>query len=198
MMGDLREALGGGNDIWKGAVAVAGLANGTASASDVRTDGTGSSGGIPGGHCETCAGSTAAQVAYVVGTVAPAIIGGVLSMGKKAAGVVAGEAGAFEDLVARRIVGDGLTPHHMPQAALGFTSRAEGGALVLPEAEHALTRTFAGRGARTAREEAGMAFRDVLARDIRDIRQLAGTKYDQGLRDLLQYYKTNFPSLMKR
>jgi hypothetical protein len=86
----------------------------------------------------------------------------------------------------------------MPQAALGFTSRAEGGALVLIEAEHSLTRTFAGRGIATARSEAGMLFRDVLARDIRDVRQIVGPQYDAGLRQLLQYYYKNFPELMAR
>jgi len=30
------------------------------------------------------------------------------------------------------------------------------------------------------------------------VRQIVGTKYDQGLRDLLQYYRTNFPELMAR
>lgn len=69
---------------------------------------------------------------------------------------------------------------------------------MLPEGEHALTRTFGGRGIATSRAEAGMSFRDVLARDMRDIRQIAGPKYDQGLRDLLKYYKTNFPELMRR
>jgi len=58
----------------------------------------------------------------------------------------AGEAGRFGDLDARGIVGDDLTPHHMPQAARGFTPYADGGALVLPRAEHMLTRTYAGRG----------------------------------------------------
>jgi hypothetical protein len=43
-----------------------------------------------------------------------------------------------------------------------------------------------------------MAFRDVLARDIRDIRRIVGAKYDEGLRTLLRYYRTHHPSLMKR
>ncbi len=43
-----------------------------------------------------------------------------------------------------------------------------------------------------------MSFREVLARDLRDVRQLFGPKYDQGLRDLLQYYRQNFPELMAR
>ena len=96
------------------------------------------------------------------------------------------------------MVGDGLTPHHMPQAALEFTSRAEGSALVMTEAEHALTRTYFGKGAATARADAGLSFRQVLASDIRDVRQIVGSKYDQGLRDLLQYYRVNFPSLIAR
>ncbi len=99
---------------------------------------------------------------------------------------------------ARAVVGDALTPHHMPQAALGFTSRAEGGALVMTNAEHTLTRTYFAKGVATARAEAGLSFRRVLARDVRDVRQIAGPKYDQGLRDLLQYYRTNFPELMAK
>ncbi|AUX35802.1 MULTISPECIES: RHS repeat-associated core domain-containing protein [Sorangium] len=113
-------------------------------------------------------------------------------------GVVAGEAGRFAALDARRLVGDGLTPHHMPQVALGFTSRADGGALVMMAEEHAATRTYGVLGRVTARTEAGMSFRDVLARDIRDVRQIVGPKYDQGLRDLLQFYRQNFPELMER
>ncbi|WP_434042141.1 MULTISPECIES: RHS repeat-associated core domain-containing protein [Sorangium] len=113
-------------------------------------------------------------------------------------GVVAGEAGRFAALDARRLVGDGLTPHHMPQAALGFTSRADGGALVMMAEEHAATRTYGALGRVTARTEAGMSFRDVLARDIRDVRQIVGPKYDQGLRDLLQLYRRDFPELMER
>lgn len=77
-------------------------------------------------------------------------------------------------------------------------TRAEGGALVLPRSEHVLTRTFGGRGVATLRAVQGMSFRDVLARDMRDIRRLFGSKYDQGLHDLLQYYRQEFPELMAR
>jgi hypothetical protein len=113
-------------------------------------------------------------------------------------GVVAGEAGRFSSLYGRAVVGDGLTPHHMPQAALGFTSRGAGGALVMTTEEHAMTRTYGALGRIAAEQDAGMAFRDVLARDIRDVRQIVGPKYDQGLRDLLKYYYDNFPELIKR
>ncbi|MDQ3687365.1 MAG: discoidin domain-containing protein [Acidobacteriota bacterium] len=82
------------------------------------------------------------------------------------AAVVAGESGSYGSLVGRSVVGDGLTPHHMPQAALNFTSYADGGALVLPHVEHVLTRTYGRAGAVTAQAERGLPFRTVLARDI--------------------------------
>jgi hypothetical protein len=86
----------------------------------------------------------------------------------------------------------------MPQAAMGFTSYVEGGALVLRQAEHELTRTFGSLGRRTARLEDGLPFRTVLARDVRDIRRLFGNKYDAGLRELLGYYRQRFPVLMEK
>jgi RHS repeat-associated protein len=112
--------------------------------------------------------------------------------------VRAGDAGNFKMLHDARRVGDNLTPHHMPQDALGFTSRSDGGALVITQAEHAQTRTFAGAGRRTAREDAGIAFRDALARDIRDIRRIAGKKYNKGCRDLIGYYNANFAQFMRK
>jgi RHS repeat-associated protein len=109
-----------------------------------------------------------------------------------------GKAGSFASLDAGAVVGDAITPHHMPQAALRFTSYGEGGALAMEAGEHVMTRTYGSLGRVTAREAAGMAFRDVLARDMRDVRQIVGPKYDPGLRQLLRYYYDNFPILMKR
>jgi RHS repeat-associated protein len=133
------------------------------------------------------------------GVFATSFVGGegfALRLGARAA-VTAGEAGSFASLDARAVVGDGLTPHHLPQAALGFTTRGEGGALVMRAEEHALTRTYGTLGRGTARTEAGLPFRDVLARDIRDVRQIVGPKYDNGLRQLLQYYYENHPELIR-
>jgi hypothetical protein len=112
--------------------------------------------------------------------------------------VVRGEGGRFADLDARRVVGDDLTPHHIPQAAQGFTPYSDGGAVVMTTAEHKLTRTYAARGARTARDEADFLFRDVLARDIRDVRNIDGSSYNKGLQDTLDYYRSNYPELMRK
>lgn len=86
----------------------------------------------------------------------------------------------------------------MPQAALGRTSHQDGAALVLPHAEHVLTRTYGAKGIATARSEAGFPFRDVLARDVRDIRNIAGTRYNAGMRDIINYYRQNYPELMRK
>lgn len=105
-----------------------------------------------------------------------------------------GQAGAFDSF--KGVVGDKLTPHHMPQAAQGFTPYEKGGALVMHEAEHMLTRTFRGKGAQTLITEAGLGFRDILAKDIWDVKKIVGTKYNPGLKDLLTYYRKSFPKLM--
>jgi hypothetical protein len=64
--------------------------------------------------------------------------------------------------------------------------------------EHVLTRNYGGAGRVTARVDAGLPFRTVLARDIRNVRQIVGPKYDEGLRALLDYYRQKFPSLMAK
>jgi len=86
----------------------------------------------------------------------------------------------------------------MPQAALGFTGYGEGGTLAMPQAEHLLTRTYGASGAVTAAQEAGLPFRTVLARDIRDVRSIVESGYNQGLLDVIQYYRTNFPQLIAK
>ncbi len=93
---------------------------------------------------------------------------------------------------------DRLEAHHMPQAALKFTSRDEGGALVMSKAEHAMTRTYGWKGVAAKAADAGRSFRSILAQDIRDVRGNVGTHYDAGLRALIDYYYENYPDLMKR
>jgi hypothetical protein len=107
-----------------------------------------------------------------------------------------GQSGAFNTL--KPVVGDGLTPHHMPQAARKFTSVVEGGALVIQGIEHKLTRTYGGKGVKTLINEATLSFRSTLARDIWDIKKLTGTKYNFGLNNLLKYYRKYFPGLIKK
>lgn len=96
------------------------------------------------------------------------------------------------------MVGDDLTAHHMPQAALKFTSRADGGAIVMTTAEHEATRTFGAKGAVKKIADAGLSFRDVLAKDFNDVRNVVRSKYNEGLQQVTKYYKENFPELMSK
>jgi hypothetical protein len=109
-----------------------------------------------------------------------------------------GEAGSYSDLTRRSVVGDEIDIHHIPQAAAQYTSRSEGGALALTHFEHTLTRTYGFRGVQFLSEDASISFRQVLARDIWDVRSIAGTRYNAGLLDLIQYYRVNFPDLMAK
>jgi len=84
------------------------------------------------------------------------------------------------------------------QAAAKCTTRGEGGALALLHEEHVLTRTYGVRGRAVARAEAGLPFRQVLARDMRDVRRIAGAKYNRGLRTLMAYYREHFPNLIHK
>ncbi|MER5217634.1 hypothetical protein ABT063_45765, partial [Streptomyces sp. NPDC002838] len=109
--------------------------------------------------------------------------------------VVENQAGRFGDMDPG-VPGDGLTPHHMPQDALGHLPRNDGGAIVMTHADHALTRTYGARGRATKAAEAGLPFRTVLARDIWDLRRIGQQQYgdpgyyNKGIQDLLAYYRS--------
>ncbi|RZK32899.1 MAG: RHS repeat-associated core domain-containing protein [Hymenobacter sp.] len=101
--------------------------------------------------------------------------------------IKAGDAGAFGTLKGTPF--DDLTGHHMPQDALGHLPTNEGGALVMPHAEHVQTRTYGAKGRATKIADTNRPFRDVLVDDIRDVRKIAGNKYDTGIEKLIEYYE---------
>ena len=68
----------------------------------------------------------------------------------------------------------------------------------MEQGEHVLTRTYGFSGAQTLKADADLGFRDVLAKDIWDVRSIVGSRYNSGLQDLLNYYRTNFPGLMAK
>lgn len=86
----------------------------------------------------------------------------------------------------------------MPQDGLGFLPRKDGGAIVMTEVDHMGTRTFGANGRATKAADSGRSFRDILVKDIRDLRSKFGSKYNSGIRDLLEYYDTNESALMKK
>ncbi|MDX8255528.1 hypothetical protein [Acinetobacter pittii] len=135
--------------------------------------------------------------AYIGGFAAMAITGP-SNIIKSSSKVIAGEAGSFATLSEKAVIGDGIEAHHIPQKALGFTSEMNDGAIALTRAEHIQTRTYGYKGALALREDAKLPFRTILSKDIMDVRKISGTKYNQGLLDLLKYYKQNYPELMRK
>ncbi|MCL2582823.1 MAG: hypothetical protein FWE35_10240, partial [Streptosporangiales bacterium] len=91
--------------------------------------------------------------------------------------------------------GDGLTPHHMPQDALHFLPRDEGGAIVMSHEDHKLTRTYGARGGVTAKSDKGLPFRDVLQKDLRDVRGIGESQhgdrkyFEPGIKKVLKHYE---------
>jgi RHS repeat-associated protein len=109
--------------------------------------------------------------------------------------------GRFGDL--NKTKGADEVAHHIPQDALNRTttglSRADGPALGMTKADHALTNTFAGRGVKALREGLELTARQVVARDVRNVRSIAKSQhgnirhYNQGLLQMIGYAKTLGP-----
>lgn len=101
--------------------------------------------------------------------------------------------GRFGDLDDAKLPGE--VGHHMAQHAhnkrIGV-SRRDGPALGMDVDDHALTRTLGGKGKRSMRVdgEGNLSTRDRMAADIRDVRRLFGSKYDNGIREMLEYART--------
>ncbi len=83
----------------------------------------------------------------------------------------------------------------MPQAALGFTSRAEGGAIVMTQEQRVLTRTYGGKGISTRVADASKPFREVFEKDVADYLKVVGPEGAASVSDLRRYYSENFPDL---
>ncbi|MBQ2887201.1 MAG: hypothetical protein IJE43_26105, partial [Alphaproteobacteria bacterium] len=99
--------------------------------------------------------------------------------------------GSFKDVDATR--GADEVGHHMPQYAYEKTvgiSRNDGPALLMSKEDHALTRSFAGRGKATMIEDIGLSARQRMAKDLWDIKNKFGTKYNEGIKQMLEYTKT--------
>ena len=97
--------------------------------------------------------------------------------------------GSYADLNKMKIAGEEVA-HHMPQNAAGIVSRGKGPALGMSLADHELTRTFRWKGAITNKADAHLTGMQRLELDIADIRKLFGTKYDDGIEEMLKYARS--------
>jgi hypothetical protein len=113
-----------------------------------------------------------------------------------------GEVGRFGDLDGRKRAGDGLTPNHIPQAALNFLPYRDHAAVMMTHADHLLTRTYGAKGRATKALDRGASFRDVLARDLMDLRKIGQDVYgdpghfNQQIKEIIKFYRTNHPHLL--
>ena len=100
--------------------------------------------------------------------------------------------GSFKKVDASR--GTDEVGHYLSQNAynvneLGMT-RNEGPALLMTKEDHALTRTYRGRGKQTMIVDKGLNARQRMVLDIINIRENFGTKYNKGLLEAIKYAKT--------
>lgn len=106
-------------------------------------------------------------------------------------GGIVNRGGRFADLDAAKASGE--VGHHVPQNAFNKTtglSRRNGPAIGMTIEDHKLTRTYAGKGKATMRQDSGLNARQRLATDIRDLRSNFGTKYNKGSLEAIEYSKT--------
>jgi hypothetical protein len=96
--------------------------------------------------------------------------------------------GSFSSL--NKLKETGEVAHHMPQNAARIVPLGRGPALGMTQADHALTRSFRGRGVISNAADAGLTPMQRLSNDIDDIRTLFGDKYDKGIQEMLAYAKT--------
>lgn len=80
----------------------------------------------------------------------------------------------------------------MPQRALlkkwGIDDR-DAPVIAIKKEFHKLTRTWGARGRKTAKEDANSDFWKVLQKDIDDLRNIAGNRYDKGIEELVQWWE---------
>jgi len=100
--------------------------------------------------------------------------------------------GAFGKL--KRIVG--WERHHMPADSVSPLTRARGPAIHMEEADHALTASYGSSAtAQAYRKEIGALisegrWRDAMALEIRDVRRVAGSKYNEAIQEMLEYARS--------
>lgn len=68
----------------------------------------------------------------------------------------------------------------------------------MTRAEHLATRTWGSKGRVTLRSELGLSFRTILARDIRDLRNINKPRYTPAIKKGLDYYRRYSPGLLQK
>lgn len=146
---------------------------------------------IAGGGARTATAVAAPALAPLdaAGTVA------FMSQLKHGGGVGKYRGGAHEDTKLPR--NDNLDSHHMPAKSVSPLPPEEGPAIQMKPSDHVRTSSHGSRGLSAAKYRAQIAdllkqgkWRDALAMEIRDVRRISGSTYDNAIREMLDYAKT--------
>ena len=103
--------------------------------------------------------------------------------------VTIGQVGTYKELTDLSKPFDGIDIHHIPQDKLGFLPKNEGIAIAIPHSEHKDTRTYKGRGLKTAYNDKNRLFKDILKDDLVDLRKIGGDKYDDSIKQIIKEYE---------
>ena len=93
--------------------------------------------------------------------------------------------------------GDQLESHHMPADSTTDLPKDKGPAIQMERADHLETSSHGSKGVQAAEYRAKIEelidkgeWRKALAEEIKDVRRVAGTKYNQAIKEMLEYART--------
>ena len=93
--------------------------------------------------------------------------------------------------------GDQLESHHMPADSTTTLPKDKGPAIQMERADHLETSSHGSKGLAAAEYRAKIKelvdkgeWRKALAEEIKDVRRIAGTKYNRAIKDMLEYART--------
>ncbi|MEW6738202.1 MAG: hypothetical protein AB1489_43410, partial [Acidobacteriota bacterium] len=139
---------------------------------------------VPGAAVAVAGGAVAAHGAAVFGSTANNIYNSSNSSNSSGGGI-ANTGGRYGDL--RKLAGPDENAHHVPQKGAKITPEIDGPAVGMTRADHSQTRTYKGRGREALKTDAHLTPRQRLAKDIRDLRTLFGSKYRKGSMEAIKY-----------
>jgi hypothetical protein len=90
----------------------------------------------------------------------------------------------------------GLERHHIPADSVSPLSRARGPAIQMESADHAMTSSYGNSAAARAfrdniQQLIGQGkWREAAATEIRDVRRVAGAKYNEAVQEMLEYMRS--------
>ncbi len=116
----------------------------------------------------------------------------IIPVARVESGVASFAGGAYGKL--QRVAG--WARHHIPADSISPLSRARGPAIQMEVADHALTSSYGSSAAAQAYRQEIQAliqqgrWREAMAREIRDVRRVAGRKYNEAVQQMLEYMRS--------